>query len=597
MSQAYGFALIGALLYAFLFAPVLCFLSSPKQVSGKETWLIAKVRALYDRSLQFALKRSLLVWMIAAILLAGAAFAFTQIGGEFMPALEEGNLWIRATMQQDMAFPQSADVADQLRSVLRSFPEVTQCLSQMGRPHHGTDVSTFNNIEFLADLKPANDWRPQFHGRKEELIAAIQKKFQQYPGIDFNFSQNIQDNVEEAMSGVKGENSLKLFGDDFDTLTTTANKIYQLMSRVRGVTDVGVFNVGGQPSLLLSIDRAQAAGYGIAAADINNAVEAAVGGAAVTQIIEGERRFDFAVRFTPQFRDTPEAIRRILLPTPDGNQIPLGNVANVTLRNGAFMIYREGGRRYIPIKFSVRGRDLQSTIEELKSVLAREVKLPSGYEYTWAGEYDSLQKELHRLAFIVPISLLMVLLLLYLLFQSFRDALVVLATLPFGAIGGVFTLVLTHTSFSISAAVGFTSLLGLNTLCTVVFLTGLRHQQHDHGRERGVFLGAIDEMRPIVMACMAAGLGLLPAAIASGIGSETQKPLARVVVGGTVTTVFAVLFLVPLMARKWAPVDRNPDRGGDENGRGENPPDNDGPPSPLELGKLLLSQHFQRPLS
>jgi heavy metal efflux system protein len=596
MSQAYGFALIGALLYAFFFAPVLCFLSSPKQVSGKDTFLIANVRRLYEKALRFTLKSSLLVWIVALILLAGAAFAFTQIGGEFMPALEEGNLWIRATMQQDMAFPQSADLADQLRSVLRSFPEVTQCLSQMGRPDDGTDVSTFNNIEFLADLKPADQWRPQFHGKKEELIAAIQKKFQQYPGIDFNFSQNIQDNVEEAMSGVKGENSLKLFGDDFDTLTNTANKIYQLMTKVKGVTDVGVFDVGGQPSLLISIDRAEAARYGIAAADINNAVQAAVGGAAVTQIIEGERRFDFAVRFSPEFRDTPEAIRKILLPTPDGNQIPLGNVANVALHNGAFMIYREGGRRYIPIKFSVRGRDLQSTIEELKSVLAREVKLPSGYAYTWAGEYDSLQKELHRLAFIVPISLLMVLLLLYLLFQSFRDALVVLATLPFGAIGGVFTLVLTHTSFSISAAVGFTSLLGLNTLCTVVFLTGLRHQQHDHGRERGVFLGAIDEMRPIVMACMAAGLGLLPAAIASGIGSQTQKPLARVVVGGTVTTVFAVLFLVPLMARKWAPVDRNPDRGTEDEDGGDNPPEG-GPPSPVELGKLLLSQHFQRPLA
>ena len=397
------------------------------------------------------------------------------------------------------------------------------------------------------------------------------------------------------MSGVKGENSLKLFGDDFDTLTNTADKIYQLMTHVRGVTDVGVFNVGGQPSLLISINRGEAARYGIAAADINNAVQAAVGGAAVTQIIEGERRFDFAVRFSPEFRDTPEAIRKILLPTPDGNQIPLGNVANVTLHNGAFMIYREGGRRYIPIKFSVRGRDLQSTIVELKNVLSRQVKLPAGYTYTWAGEYDSLQKELHRLAFIVPISLLIVLLLLYLLFQSFRDALIVLATLPFGAIGGIFTLGLTHTSFSISAAVGFTSLLGLNTLCTVVFLTGLRHQQHDHGRERGVFMGAIDEMRPIVMACMAAGLGLLPAAIASGIGSQTQKPLARVVVGGTVTTVFAVLFLVPLMARKWAPMDRNPDRGDGEDGGGDEP--NDGsPPSPLELGKLLLTQHFKRPL-
>jgi cobalt-zinc-cadmium resistance protein CzcA len=606
MSQAYGFALIGALLYAFLFAPVLCYLSSPGQVSNSETWLIRNIRKLYERTLQFALRSALLVWIVATVLLVGAAFAFTHIGGEFMPALEEGNLWIRATMQQDMAFPQSAEVEDQIRNILRSFPEVTQCLSQMGRPDDGTDVSTFNNIEFLADLKPAGQWRPQFHGNKQELITAIQKKFAAYPGIDFNFSQNIQDNVEEAMSGVKGENSLKLFGDDFDTLTNTADHIYQIMTKVQGVTDVGVFHVGGQPSLLISIDRAQAARYGIAAADINNAVQAAVGGAAVTQIIAGERRFDFAVRYSPQYRDTPDAIRKILLPTPDGNQVQLGNVADVSIRNGAFMIYREGGRRYIPIKFSVRGRDLKSTIEELKSDLGHQIKLPAGYEYTWAGEYDSLQKELHRLAFIVPISLGIVLLLLYLLFQSFRDALIVLATLPFGAIGGIFTLMLTGTSFSISAAVGFTSLLGLNTLCTVVFLTGLRHQQHDHGRERGVFLGAIDEMRPIVMACMAAGLGLLPAAVASGIGSQTQKPLARVVVGGTVTTLFAILFLVPLMARKWAPLDRNPDDDGSDNGPYEGP--NDGPfrgdddgrsaaPSPFEMARLFVAQHLKRPLS
>lgn len=601
MSEAYGFALIGALLYAFLFAPVLCYLSSPKGVSSQETWRIRHAHRLYERTLNFALRRAVLVWIVALVLLAGAGFAFTRIGGEFMPALEEGNLWIRATMQQDMAFPQSAEMADQIRSILRSFPEITQCLSQMGRPDDGTDVSTFNNIEFLAELKPADEWRPEYHGKKEELIAAIQKKFAAYPGIDFNFSQNIQDNVEEAMSGVKGENSLKLFGDDFDTLTNTAGRIYQIMTKVKGVTDVGVFDVGGQPSLLISIDRGQAARYGIAAADINNAVQAAVGGAAITQIIEGERRFDFALRYNAQFRDTPEAIRKILLPTPDGNQVPLGSVADISLHNGAFMIYREGGRRYIPIKFSVRGRDLKSTIEELKEDLGRQIKLPAGYEYTWAGEYDSLQKELRRLAFIVPISLGIVLLLLYLLFQSFRDALIVLATLPFGAIGGILTLMLTGTSFSISAAVGFTSLLGLNTLGTVVFLTGLRHQQHDHGRERGVFLGALDEMRPIVMACMAAGLGLLPAAVASGIGSQTQKPLARVVVGGTVTTLFAILFLVPLMARKWAPLDRNP---GDD--RGDDGPDNDGgglddmrssAPSPFEMARLFVAEHFKRALT
>jgi heavy metal efflux system protein len=564
MSEAYGFALVGALLYAFLFAPVLSFVSAPKPVSGagshqEGTWLIRFIRARYESALTFALRRSLLVWIVAGVALALAVFAFSRAGGEFMPALEEGNLWIRATMPQDISFPQSAQLADQIRGTLRHYPEISQVLSQMGRPDDGTDVSTFNNIELLADLNPPSQWRSRFGGNKNALISSIQKNFAQYPGIDFNFSQNIQDNVEEAMSGVKGENSLKLFGDDFDTLTNTANKIAGIMQSVPGVTDVGVFKVGGQPSLMISIDRSVAARYGIAAADINNAVQAAVGGAAVTQIIEGERRFDFAVRYGKGYRDTPDAIKKILLPTPDGNQVPLGSVANVALKNGAFMIYREGGRRYIPIKFSVRGRDLKTTIEQLKSELAQQVKLPSGYSYTWAGEYDSLQKELRRLAFIVPLSLFLILLLLYLLFQSFRDAFIVLATLPFGAVGGILSLTLTHTPFSISAAVGFTSLLGLNTLCTVVFLGGLRHMQHSRGRERGVFLGSLDEMRPIVMACMAAGLGLFPAAIASGIGSQTQQPLARVVVGGTVTTLFAVLFLVPLMARKWAPPEPPPD--------------------------------------
>ncbi len=559
MSEAYGFALVGALLYAFLFAPVLSFVSAPKHVSSRDTWLIRFIRARYESMLTFALRRSLLVWIIAGVALAIALFAFSRAGGEFMPALEEGNLWIRATMPQDISFPQSAQLADQIRGTLRQYPEVSQVLSQMGRPDDGTDVSTFNNIEFLADLNPAAQWRPRFGRNKNALISSIQKSFSQFPGIDFNFSQNIQDNVEEAMSGVKGENSLKLFGDDFDTLTNTADKIAGIMRSIPGVTDVGVFDVNGQPSLMISIDRALAARYGIAAADINNAIQAAVGGAAVTQIIEGERRFDFAVRYGKDYRDTPDAIRKILLPTPDGNQVPLGAVATVTLKNGAFMIYREGGRRYIPIKFSVRGRDLKSTIEQLKDELSRQIKLPAGYTYTWAGEYDSLQKELRRLAFIVPLSLAIILLLLYLLFQSFRDAFIVMATLPFGAIGGILSLALTHTPFSISAAVGFTSLLGLNTLCTVVFLGGLRHMQHRKGREHGVFLGSLDEMRPIVMACMAAGLGLFPAAIASGIGSQTQQPLARVVVGGTVTTLFAVLFLVPVMARKWAHPDAPPD--------------------------------------
>lgn len=551
MSITYGFALTGALIFALVFAPVLGSYAVPKQVKeNTDTWLSRFFRRHYDSVLQRVLRFGKVTWVAALACLVGAVILFHFVGGEFMPALEEGNLWIRATMQQDISFQQSEELTNKMRVVMASFPEVTQVVSQMGRPDDGTDVSTFNNSEFLADLKPASQWRPQFHGSKDELIAAMQKSFRQFPGVDFNFSQNIQDNVEEAMSGVKGENSLKLFGDDFETLTKLADQIAAVMKSVTGITDVGVFNVAGQPSLMVSIDRTKAARYGLQPQDVNNIVQAAVGGAPVTQIIQGDRRFDFAVRYAPQFRETPEEIERILVPTPDGNQVPLSAIADVTLRNGAFMIYHEGGRRYIPIKFSVRGRDLASAISDLQQQLDAKIKLPNGYNYTWAGEFDSLRKEQRRLALIVPVSVALILVLLYIQFRSWKDALIIIATLPFAAIGGVAALWITGTPFSISAAVGFTSLTGVATLCAVVFLAGIRRAQREEGPVHGLEKGCLDEMRPVLMACMAAGFGLLPAAIATEIGSQTQQPLARVVVGGMVTTLLAILFVLPLMARE-----------------------------------------------
>jgi heavy metal efflux system protein len=552
MSVTYGFALTGALMFALIFAPVLSSLAIPKKLnldSHKETWLSGFFRRHYDSGLRRALRFTGLTWIVALLALIGAGIIFHFVGGEFMPALEEGNLWIRADMQQDISFQASEKLADDIRATLHAYPEITEIVSQMGRPDDGTDVSTFNNIEFLADLKPASDWRPQFHGKKDELIAAISKSFQQYPGVDFNFSQNIQDNVEEAMSGVKGENSLKLFGNDFDELTRIAGQISGVMQKVPGITDVGVFDVTGQPSLLVSIDRLRAARYGLQPQDINNVVQAAVGGAPVTQIIDNDRRFDFAVRYAAQFRSTPEQIAQILLPTPDGNQVQLGSVADVSIRNGAFMIYHEGGRRYIPIKFSVRGRDLASAILDLQSRLADQIKLPTGYEYTWAGEFDSLKKEQRRLAIIIPVSLAVIVVLLYIQFRTWRDAFIVVATLPFAALGGILSLFITRTPFSISAAVGFTSLTGVATLGAVVFLAGIRRAQREEGFERGLEKGCLDEMRPVVMACMAAGIGLLPAAVATSIGAQAQQPLARVVVGGMITTVFAILFVMPLLVR------------------------------------------------
>ena len=557
MSMTYGFALIGALIYAIIFAPVLGFLTASKEpITGKETWLLRNILRLYEPALKFALKYSKLVWAGAIGCLLLTAFMFHFIGGEFMPALEEGNLWIRATLPQDISFQQAVAIADSMRATLAKFPEVSQTVSQVGRPDDGTDVTTFNNVEVFTDLKPQSQWPPHLHGSKDELIEEMQSKLAKYPGVVLGFSQNIQDNVEEAMSGVKGENSLKLFGDNFETLSTLSEQILKIMKSVPGVQDAGIFKVGGQPNLLIQIDRAKAARYGLAAQDINNAIQAAVGGAPITQMILGDRRFDLVVRYPLADRDNPDVIRKILLPAPDGNMVPLGEVADVSIRDGAFAIYREGGRRYVPIKFSVRGRDLSSTIRDLQGRLAREVKLPTGYEYTWAGEFDSLQKELHRLAFIVPVSLIMILGLLYILFLSFRDALIVMAVIPFGMIGGVFSLLLTHTPFSISAAVGFTSVLGLNTLGAVVFLRGVRHSQAEMGEEPGLLRGCLEEMRPVVMACMCAALGLLPAAVSNGIGAQAQQPLARVVVGGMVTTLFAVLFVTPLLARRLPEVPR-----------------------------------------
>lgn len=549
MSVTYGFALTGALIFALVFAPVLGSFAAPKEYrsDAQQTRLSGFLRRHYDTSITAALHRPWIIWAIAGASLLGAVVLFTFVGGEFMPPLEEGNLWIRATLPQDISFETSANLADKLRAEIAKSPEVTQTVSQMGRPDDGTDVSTFNNIEIFAALKPQGEWRPGL--AKAALIDEINKRLSQYPGIDLNFSQNIQDNVEEAMSGVKGENSLKLFGDDFDELTRTAGRIADVMNSVQGVADVGVFRVGGQPSLLIQIDRAKAARYGIMAGDINAAVQAAIGGAAVTQIIQGDRRFDLTVRYPAENRSTPQAIQNILLPTADGGRIPLAQIADVGLKEGAFMIYRENGRRYIPIKFSVRGRDLATTINDLQQKLAQTVKLPAGFNYTWAGEFDSLRKEQARLALIIPVSLVVIVILLYIQFRSWADAFIVLGTLPFGAIGGVLALFITHTPFSISAAVGFTSLTGVATLGAVVFLSGVRRAQREEGPEEGIHRGCLDEMRPVVMACMAAGLGLLPAAVSNGIGAQAQQPLARVVVGGMITTVLAILFVMPLLVR------------------------------------------------
>jgi len=548
MSLTYGYALTGALLYALLFAPVLAsFRRSVRSGHTADPRLMRWLKHHYERILHRIFRNRKLVLAASIVLLVAALASFFAVGGEFMPSLEEGNLWIRVTLPQDISFDYSAKIAGQMRQTLSSFPEVSQVVSQIGRPDDGTDTTTFNNIELQVDLKPQSKWPTARN--KDELIEQMNRVLSTYPGISLNFSQNIQDNVEEAMSGVKGENSLKLFGDDIEVLAQTARHIVDVMSKVPGITDLALFKETGQPNLVISIDRSAAGRYGLMASDIDAAVQAAIGGTAATQILEGDRRFDFVVRYQPQYRDNADEMRNILLPTADGGRVPLGQVANIGFREGAFMIYRENGSRYIPIKFSVRGRDLAGTISDVQEKLAESVHLPEGYHFEWAGEYDSLRKEQQRLAIIIPITVGMIFGLLYVSFNSIRDALAVMSVLPFGIAGGVLSLLISGTPFSISAAVGFASIIGVATLGGLVFVAGIRRAEaHEHGIQHSIIRASVGEMRAVLMACLAAGLGLLPAAVSHGIGVQAQQPLARVVVGGMITTTFAILIVVPVIA-------------------------------------------------
>jgi cobalt-zinc-cadmium resistance protein CzcA len=548
MSVTYGFALTGALIFALIFVPVMA--SYRRKVrSGHvaDTLLVRWLKRHYQRLLLRLMSNRTLVLAAALLCLIASLAMFGAIGGEFMPKLEEGNLWIRTTLPQDVSFDYAVRLADEMRGILRSFPEVQQVISQVGRPDDGTDTTTFNNIEFQVDLRPQSSWRTAHS--KVDLIQKMNKTLSRYPGVDFNFSQNIQDNVEEAMSGVKGENSLKLFGEDIGVLGATAAQIENVMASVPGIADLSVFKETGQPNLVVSIDRGAAGRYGLTATDVNAAVQAAIGGAAATQILEGDRRFDLVVRYAPKYRQDPEAMKDILLPTPDNNRVPLGDVAKIGYQEGAFMIYRENGRRYVPIKFSVRGRDLAGAIQEVQAKLSSSVRLPEGYHYEWAGEYDSLRKEQRRLAVIIPVALGVILGLLYVSFNSLRDAAAVLTVLPFGVAGGVLALLFWRTPFSISAAVGFASVFGVATLGGLVFVAGIRRAEaHEHGATHSIIRASIGEMRPVLMACLAAGLGLLPAALSHGIGAQAQQPLARVVVGGMMATSVAILIVIPVIA-------------------------------------------------
>lgn len=552
MSLTYGFALTGALMMAFTVAPVLCSWLLKTALPEKDTRLVEWIRRHYLGILSWALDRQAVVIVFAVLLLAAALGVWFILGGEFMPPLEEGNIWLRATMPIGISFEEASRLVVDMRTVFRKYPESRTVVSQLGRPDDGTDPTSFFNAEFLVDLKPRKEWRPEIDS-KAALIGQIEQELSKtFPGVTLNFSQMIQDNVEEAMTGVKGENSVKVFGPDLSILEDKANQIKAIMDDVVGVKDLGVLRSLGQPNLLIEVDRTATARYGIEVDDVNAVVQAAVGGQSVTQVFEGEKWFDLVVRYLPEFRKSAERIGDIQVITPGKSRIPLKQLATIKESVGPFMIYRENNQRYVPVKFSVRGRDLERTVKEAQQRITQQVELPKGYRLEWHGEYSQLQAEKHRLATIVPLSLFVILLIVSYALHSLRDGLLVLAAVPFALVGGIVALFVTGTHFSISAAVGFLSVFGVAIQGALVDISRL-HEYFDKGFDlkTAILKNAEVRMRPVMMTTLSAAIGLIPASVATGIGAQSQQPLARVVVGGMLSSVILILIVLPVLYQ-WA---------------------------------------------
>ena len=553
MARTYGYALAGALLSTFTVTPVLASLLLPRHVEEVETVIVRGLRAAYTPVLRWALGNLTAAVVVGVVFLGLSVAAASRLGSEFLPALEEGNFWIRAAMPPTIALDAGTEATRKMREILLRHPEILTVVSQHGRPDNGSDASPFSNVELFAPLKPFDEWPANL--TKEKLTEELQKEFaEELPGIGFNFSQYIQDNVEEALSGVKGANSVKIVGPNLQTLETLATQVLAEMTKVQGVADLGVFHLLGQPNLNIKIDRDKAARYGLNTGDVNTVVQAAIGGTNATTVLEGDRSFALAVRLDPKYRSSIEAIRGIKVgyQTPAGTNayVPLSELADISLDTGASFIYRERSQRYIPIKFSVRGRDLGSTVAEAQDRVAKAIKIPNGYQILWAGEFDDLQNAKQRLIIVVPITLLLILVLLYGLFNSLRDSLLAVAGIPFAIGGGLIALYLADLDFSVSAAIGFISLFGvavMDGILNITYFRELRIQGMDVAE--AVFRGAEQRMRPMLMTALSAGVGLFPAAISHGIGSQVQRPLATVVVGGMFIGPLLLLIVAPALRR------------------------------------------------
>jgi cobalt-zinc-cadmium resistance protein CzcA len=552
MARTYGYALAGALIATFTISPVLASMLLPEHVEETETIVVRLLHRLYNPALRFALDHRPLMVGIGIVFLAVSALLGLRLGSEFLPHLEEGNFWIRASMPITLSLQDGEAATRKMREILLRHPEVITLVSQHGRPDDGSDASPFSNVEIFAPLKPFDEWPKGL--TKEKLTDQIQTEFNnELPGIIFNFSQYIEDNIEEGISGVKGSNSVKIVGPNLETLTQLAQQVRDQMSQVRGIADLGIFPVLGQPNLNIAVDRAKAARYGLNSGDVNSVIQAAMGGAVATSVLEGDRQFDLVVRYKPEYRDSIDKIRdiKVAYQTASGANayIPLGELATISLDTGAAWIYHESVERFIPVKFSVRGRDLGGTVEEAQRRIAANVKLPSGYRLIWAGEFGDLQEAKKRLEVIVPISLVLILGLLYSMFNSLRDCLLTLAGIPFAVAGGVLALYFSGLNFSVSAAIGFVSLFGVSVMDGILMITYFNQERLLHGGTptESMFRAASTRMRPLLMTALSACIGLLPAAISTGIGSQVQRPLATVIVGGMLVGPVMLLLAVPAL--------------------------------------------------
>jgi cobalt-zinc-cadmium resistance protein CzcA len=550
MAWTVAFALLGALIFSMLIGPVLASFAFAKGAKEWHNPVMAFLTDHYRNAVRWAIRHRIITVSVAGIaVLLGNLVVFSGIvGSEFLPHLDEGALWVRGTLAPSTGPDEGIRVANEARILLCSFPEVPQCTSQVGRPDDGTDTTGFFNTEYFVDLKPKEEWRPIFHEDKDQLIAAMQRELDKIPGVVWGFSQPIEDNMEEAVSGVKGELATKIYGDDLKTLETKADEIVAIMRQIAGIEDLGVFRVLGQPNLNVTVDRDAAARYQINVADVQDAVQTAVGGNALTQVLQGEARYDLVLRYLPQYRDTKEAIGKIRLLSGTGERVSLAQLCRIQVADGGSEIYREGNQRYIAIKYSVRGRDLGSAVEEAIDKVTRQVKLPTGYHLKWEGEYASQKRANARLLIVLPITIFIIFVILYTMFKSFKWSMLIMANVAIAPIGGVIALLMTGTNFSVSSGVGFLALFGVSVQTGVIMLEYINQLRvRRYSIEDAAVEGAVLRLRPIMMTMLVATLGLLPAALSHAIGSDSQRPFAIVIVGGLIAALVMSIFLLPTL--------------------------------------------------